>query len=70
MPRDRQIEREYGQPIPVRGGRKKGDLLELYVYRFRIQNQLYFLGYIRDERLNVEYLEIGPHKNFYRDLKS
>lgn len=26
------------------GDRKKGDLPELYVYRFRIQNQLYFLG--------------------------
>ena len=29
---------------PGQGDRKKGDLSELYVYRFRIQNQLYLMG--------------------------
>lgn len=56
---------------PGQGDRKKGDLSELYVYRFRIQSQLYLLGYTRDEGLRLIYLEaIGPHENFYRDLKS
>ena len=54
-----------------RGDRKKGDLSELYVYKFRSQNQLYLLGYTCDEELRLIYLEaVGPHENFYRDLKS
>jgi len=56
---------------PDRGDRKKGDLSELYVYKFRSQNQLYLLGYTRDEELRLIYLEaIGPHENFYCDLKN
>ncbi|MDP1679097.1 MAG: type II toxin-antitoxin system RelE/ParE family toxin [Candidatus Nitrotoga sp.] len=44
---------------------------ELYVYRFRIQNQLYLLGKTRGEGLRLIYLDaIGPHENFYRDYKS
>ncbi len=56
---------------PDQGDRKKGDLSELYVYKFHSQNQLYLLGYTRDEELWLIYLEaVGPHENFYRDLKS
>jgi mRNA interferase RelE/StbE len=56
---------------PGQGDPKKGDLSELYVYKFRSQNQLYLLGYTRDEELRLIYLEaVGSHENFYRDLKS
>jgi mRNA-degrading endonuclease RelE of RelBE toxin-antitoxin system len=55
---------------PDIGERKKGDLAALWVYRFRSQNQLYLLGYSRDDGLRLIYLEaVGPHENFYRDLK-
>jgi len=55
---------------PDIGERKKGDLAALWVYRFRSQNQLYLLGYSRDDGLRLSYLEaVGPHENFYRDLK-
>ena len=55
---------------PSIGERKKGDLADLYVYKFRSQNQLYLLGYTLDERIRLVYLEaVGPHENFYRDLK-
>ena len=55
---------------PDLGERKKGDLAALWVYRFRSQNQLYLLGYSRDDGLRLIYLEaVGPHENFYRDLK-
>ena len=55
---------------PDLGERKKGDLAALWVYRFRSQNQLYLLGYSRDDGLCLIYLEaVGPHENFYRDLK-
>jgi mRNA-degrading endonuclease RelE of RelBE toxin-antitoxin system len=55
---------------PEIGERKKGDLAALWVYKFRSQNQLYLLGYSRDDGLRLIYLEaVGPHENFYRDLK-
>ncbi len=55
---------------PSIGERKKGDLSELYVYKFRSQNQLYLLGYTMDEGPRLVYLEaVGPHENFYRDMK-
>ncbi len=55
---------------PTVGERKKGDLAELFVYKFRSQNQLYLLGYTVDDDVRLVYLEaVGPHENFYRDLK-
>ena len=53
---------------PDVGDEKKGDLSEVYVYKFKIKTIQYLLAY----RFNVEQLEmimIGPHQNYYRDLK-
>ena len=55
---------------PAVGERKKGDLAQLLVYKFRSQGQLYLLGYTVDDAVRLLYLEaVGPHENFYRDLK-
>jgi len=55
---------------PAIGERKRGDLAALFVFKFRSQGQLYLLGYTIDEEVRLVYLEaIGPHENFYRDLK-
>ncbi len=55
---------------PLLGEKKKGDLANLYVYKFRSQNQLYLLGYTLDDAVRLVYLEaIATHENFYRDLK-
>ena len=55
---------------PLVGERKKGDLVSLLVFKFRSQGQLYLLGYSLDEAVRLVYLEaVGPHENFYRDLK-
>lgn len=55
---------------PQLGEQKKGDLATLWVYKFRAQNQLYLLGYTLDDAVRLVYLEaVGPHENFYRDLK-
>lgn len=55
---------------PSVGERKKGDLADLFVYKFRSQNQLYLLGYTVEDAVRLVYLEaIGSHENFYRDLK-
>lgn len=55
---------------PQIGDRKKGDLAQLFVYKFRSQGQLYLLGYTIDDSVRLIYLEaVGAHENFYRDLK-
>lgn len=55
---------------PDVGERKKGDLAQLWVHKFRSQGQLYLLGYTREDSVRLVYLEaLGPHENFYRDLK-
>lgn len=55
---------------PDIGEKKKGDLAQLWVYRFRSQGQLYLLGYTREDAVRLIYLEsLGPHENFYRDFK-
>lgn len=55
---------------PSVGDKKKGDLAALFVYKFRSQGQLFLLGYTLSEELRLVYLEaVGPHENFYRDLK-
>ena len=55
---------------PTLGERKKGDLSDLRVHKFKSQGQLYLLGYTLDDTIRLIYLEaIGSHENFYRDLK-
>ncbi|MCL2830028.1 MAG: type II toxin-antitoxin system RelE/ParE family toxin [Betaproteobacteria bacterium] len=55
---------------PDAGEKKKGDLSQLWVYKFRCKGQLYLLGYTRDDVVRLVYLEaLGSHENFYRDLK-
>lgn len=55
---------------PTVGERKKGDLAQLLVYKFRSQGQLYLLGYTVDDAVRLVYLEaVSPHENFYRDLR-
>jgi mRNA-degrading endonuclease RelE of RelBE toxin-antitoxin system len=55
---------------PELGERKKGDLAALRVHEFHSGGLLYLLGYTLDEGVRLVYLEaVGPHENFYRDLK-
>ena len=55
---------------PEIGESKKGDLAALRVFKFRSAGQLFLLGYTLDEGIRLVYLEaVGPHENFYRDLK-
>jgi len=55
---------------PSIGEKKKGDLSKLWVFKFKSNNQLYLLGYSINDGLRIVYLDsIGPHENFYRDIK-
>ncbi|MCP5050349.1 MAG: type II toxin-antitoxin system RelE/ParE family toxin [bacterium] len=50
------------------GQEKKGDLQGVYVYKFKMQNIEYLLSY-RFHGDTLELITIGPHENYYRDLK-
>ncbi len=53
---------------PSIGTEKKGDLRGIHVHKFKIKTTRYLLAYrIADE--NLELIMIGPHQNYYRDLK-
>ena len=54
---------------PLVGEEKKGDLRGVYIHKFKIKIIQYLLSYrmIND---GLELIMIGPHENYYRDLKS
>jgi len=54
---------------PAIGSEKKGDLRGVYVHKFKIEHTQYLLSY-RFAEENLELIMIGPHENYYRDLKS
>lgn len=54
---------------PSIGSEKKGDLRGVLVHKFEIQSTLYLLSYRMLEE-DIELIMIGPHENYYRDLKS
>ena len=54
---------------PSVGTEKMGDLRGIYIYKFKIKTIQYLLSYrfIGDD---LELIMIGPHENYYRDLKN
>jgi len=55
---------------PSVGDLKKGNLNRVRVYKFKMVHQLTLLAYIYDESIeDLTLLALGPHENFYRDLK-
>ena len=55
---------------PLLGERKKGDLSYLRVFKFKMSKQLTLLGYsYEDGEVTLQLIALGPHENFYRDLK-
>jgi mRNA-degrading endonuclease RelE of RelBE toxin-antitoxin system len=54
---------------PSVGSEKKGDLRGIHVHKFKIHTLQYLLAY-RYNKETLELIIIGPHENYYRDLKS
>ena len=54
---------------PGIGEVKVGDLAGVQVYKFRMANQLCLVAYPVLDADTVKLLMVGPHENFYRDLK-
>ena len=50
------------------GEQKKGDLAGVFVHKFKIRAVLYLLAY-RKVGQDLELIMVGPHENYYRDLK-
>ena len=51
------------------GSEKKGDLRGVYVHKFKLQTVQYLMAY-RFVGGDLELVMIGPHENYYRELKS
>ena len=54
---------------PAIGSEKKGDLRGIFVHNFKMHTSQYLLAY-RFNKETLELIMIGPHENYYRDLKS
>jgi mRNA-degrading endonuclease RelE of RelBE toxin-antitoxin system len=63
---DREI-RRIAENISI-GEEKKGDLRGVFVHKFKLKTIQYLLAY-RKAGSNLELVMIGPHENYYRDLK-
>lgn len=64
---DQEIEKIMQNPSV--GEEKKGDLRGVYVHKFRIKTIQYLLSY-RMIGNDLELIMIGPHENYYRELKN
>ncbi|PVE05188.1 type II toxin-antitoxin system RelE/ParE family toxin [Limnohabitans sp. Rim28] len=53
---------------PDIGEPKRGDLVGVYVHKFKSNSQLLLLAYEYDPETRMLLL-LGSHENFYRDLK-
>lgn len=51
------------------GSAKVGDLEGIAIYKFRMNNQNWLLAYRVISKSSVKLLLVGPHENFYRNLK-
>jgi mRNA-degrading endonuclease RelE of RelBE toxin-antitoxin system len=50
------------------GEKKKGDLKDVLIHKFKFKTTQYLLAY-RKVSGDLELVRIGPHENYYRDLK-
>jgi len=53
---------------PELGEQKKGDLADVWVYKFRMVDRENLLAYQWDDKTRT-LISLGVHENFYRDIK-
>jgi mRNA-degrading endonuclease RelE of RelBE toxin-antitoxin system len=54
---------------PAIGEEKKGDLRGVFVHKFKLKTSIQYLLAYRKMGDDLELVMIGPHENYYRDLK-
>jgi mRNA-degrading endonuclease YafQ of YafQ-DinJ toxin-antitoxin module len=52
------------------GEEKRGDLVGIFVLKFRSNKVEWLLAYRIVSKKEIALLVVGPHENFYRDLKN
>src|SRR5262249_4646185 len=54
---------------PRMGDQKRGVVRDVWVEKFRAENDQWLLAYMTDDKTKVIYfLAVGQHENFYRDI--
>jgi mRNA interferase RelE/StbE len=51
------------------GEEKVGDLAGVFIHKFKLGNERWLLAYRIMSAREIKLLLIGPHENFYRELK-
>ena len=54
---------------PLIGEEKRENLKAVYVHKFKIKSLQYLLSY-RRIKSDIELIMIGPHENYYKELKT
>ncbi len=54
---------------PRIGVEKKGDLRSIFIHKFKIKSLQYLLSYRFNEN-EIELIMLGPHENYYQNLKN
>lgn len=54
---------------PAAGTEKRGDLKGIFIHKFKVKTNEFLLAY-RLIGEDLELVMIGPHENYYRDLKN
>ena len=54
---------------PAIGEQEKGELKMVFVHKFRIDHMLFLLSYAFTPEI-LELIMLGPHENYYKDLKN
>ena len=54
---------------PTKGDPKVGDLAGVYIFKFKVENLEWLIAYRLVTKSQLKLLTVGPHENFYRDLK-
>jgi mRNA interferase RelE/StbE len=54
---------------PVIGEQKNGELKMVFIYKFHIDSTLFLIAYAFTPEI-LELIMLGPHENYYKDLKN
>ena len=54
---------------PTIGEEKKGSLKGIYIYKFKIEENMYLLSY-RVKADRIEFITFGPHEKYYKNILS
>ena len=54
---------------PKIGEAKIGDLIGVYIYKFKVKDQQWLMAYEVISNKSLKLLMFGPHENFYQKLK-